>query len=1161
MATPRSLASIVCLMALLAWSAIARAGGPDFQAGNYTSFDKAGKKVCVLNFAQDPQVQTRYLVSGWVGAMIKVPISGVYSTSDNRFKGQWMPIAVGGIRAFAVADLNGEWRADQSEFVIRYPGCPNLRLKFDAGEPDPTTPKLEIKAVDLEPPVAGALLKGRITLSATNLKGSAAAQVWLSVQSKDENTGLVETVAEFSGAGEQVIDLARLPATIPVGADSILVRVNAAMPEAEPTEVRWRGTAKVEAATRPVVLSMFSVDGPTEVSSDHVGDIGWKYSLSGVQGGRAEVTETVTITSMDRPAEVVKCEPIKRVLPCPPEAAAAPTLRLAVKTLSPGGYAAVVKVESPQMQTYNGVIHFFVETPKRDSEANVEPAAISGTAVIAPASIKPKGKTSLAVQYGFDRGPDAVDVDAVFELLDLKGNVTKSIKKRVDLRKGKQAKHNFDLSSDVPGVYTVKVRVSGEKCTTWSTSAMFTVEKPVTTGQVNPPPSPQGNAAQGTYGLVKKVVGRAPEAGDSQYGVLTGNISQNACSFNYATKPPYEGKWEVKATFDTPKSVLKPGEVIELKCSGSGSESGKDLGAMGIGCGWGAEGNCEVIERKKFYIGRASDGKFYSSGDGFTKFKVGTGGKITLTAAQGGLAWGHGGIWDPCTYTYEWNALPTVEAGADPAVKGGEEEEKGATLNSTDPDDEPQKAIHAWLEPAALTLFAGEVSKIVDIHIENFRTDTVDRVEVIFPEKTDNWASLPGQIVVNGGNGSYDPANMGRPVHVDGYFFAARETAPGGDFEIEIIVRQNKAGFERLKLLVHVVPKPRKPQDPGNGPVVTTPPPKPPAPPIGRGWPQGDTSGPPKNFAGRWATSLGAVSLTQQGDVVQGTYEGGVISGTVTGSVLTLRMDERSLSPFTGYGRWILHDSGEEFEGGWTQSASYGPPVRGWTGRRVTTGGASPNVPDPIGAKPTTPVTTVDGKPAVDGGAKPKPGTLDLTPGNFAKNGWTSVGAGASVKVEGDHLVCDVPKASDGAAESFAATPLEGDFDISVDYEHVDWKFSDELSLSWSVFLSPVPHTESRELIQVMRTSGDGGRGFGDIVINASSKAEPVDVPAVTDRTGTLRIARAGNSVRIWQKQGAEWKQAAAFETELPAKLHLGFVVERQGNGSAKVSLTPHPTR
>src|SRR6185295_12584233 len=104
--------------------------------------------------------------------------------------------------------------------------------------------------------------------------------------------------------------------------------------------------------------------------------------------------------------------------------------------------------------------------------------------------------------------------------------------------------------------------------------------------------------------------------------------------------------------------------------------------------------------------------------------------------------------------------------------------------------------------------------RIVNVHIENFRTNTADRVEVIFPQKTDNWASLPGQIVVGGGNGSYDPANMGRPVHVDGYFFSARETAPGGDFEIEIIVQQKKAGFVRLKLPVHVVPKPPKPQDP-----------------------------------------------------------------------------------------------------------------------------------------------------------------------------------------------------------------------------------------------------------------------------------------------------------------------------------------------------------
>jgi formylglycine-generating enzyme required for sulfatase activity len=62
--------------------------------------------------------------------------------------------------------------------------------------------------------------------------------------------------------------------------------------------------------------------------------------------------------------------------------------------------------------------------------------------------------------------------------------------------------------------------------------------------------------------------------------------------------------------------------------------------------------------------------------------------------------------------------------------------------------------------------------------------------------------------VVGGGDGSYEPANMGRPVHADGYFFSARVTAPGGVCEIDILVQQNGAGFERLKLLVRVVPRP-----------------------------------------------------------------------------------------------------------------------------------------------------------------------------------------------------------------------------------------------------------------------------------------------------------------------------------------------------------------
>jgi len=57
---------------------------------------------------------------------------------------------------------------------------------------------------------------------------------------------------------------------------------------------------------------------------------------------------------------------------------------------------------------------------------------------------------------------------------------------------------------------------------------------------------------------------------------------------------------------------------------------------------------------------------------------------------------------------------------------------------------------------------------------------------------------------VGGGDGSYDPANMGRPEHVDGYFFSARRTAPSGTTLINIIVRQKDCPEQHLTLTVNV---------------------------------------------------------------------------------------------------------------------------------------------------------------------------------------------------------------------------------------------------------------------------------------------------------------------------------------------------------------------
>lgn len=150
---------------------------------------------------------------------------------------------------------------------------------------------------------------------------------------------------------------------------------------------------------------------------------------------------------------------------------------------------------------------------------------------------------------------------------------------------------------------------------------------------------------------------------------------------------------------------------------------------------------------------------------------------------------------------------------------------KASSMTATGPaDDEERFQIKARIEPSSITLRAGEPSQIVNIIISGFRTRTEDRVEVVFPQATDGWASLPNQIVVGAGNGSYWPPNMDRPEHTDGYFFSARQTAPGGTTTIRIIVRQRGAGQIEIPLTVTVIPKSGRVPNPNNPNKPTNPP-------------------------------------------------------------------------------------------------------------------------------------------------------------------------------------------------------------------------------------------------------------------------------------------------------------------------------------------------
>lgn len=561
---------------------------------------------------------------------------------------------------------------------------------------------------------------------------------------------------------------------------------------------------------------------------------------------------------------------------------------------SPGRYRIDFQLQGIGVTGHTGFTTIDVTgTPSRQQEPKGD---LRGSIQFDRGSTTASDPVNVTLSYSLS-GRSSAEVDESVELIGPSGSVVASSNKQRSLMKGEAEARRWVVNAAEPGAYRLKAKVSGPDVTPLETEAALTVkpkekEGGTAGGETKPP------KVEGTYGLVKIEPGFAPTDGQGPYGYWTGNYSGTSFQCTWTATRDYQGTYSYKCDFSSPPSVLKPGEEIELTTTSSASRTSENQPYHGSGSKWYVEG-AEVLEAVGAFSGSASDGKFYSSGKGKTRFKVGSGGTIKLIAGQGQ---GIGNNQRAPIFIYQWNSPPIVDT-------GGTDEKDEPIVNTktglypVGDDDQEEGPLRAFLQPTSITLRAGEMSEIVNVHISNFRKRTEDRVEVIFPEKTDNWASLPGGIVVMQGDGSYWPPNMGRPEHVDGYFFRARSTALSSKQSVTIIVRQRKAGEVRLTLDVTVIGKG------SSGP-----------PPSGASW------------AGAWSSNFDDMVLTQEGDKVSGWF--GVdrykVSGTVVGRVFTFKISDGK-DEF-GSGKLTLSEDGKSFEG--TLTVAGNDPME-WKGRRV----------------------------------------------------------------------------------------------------------------------------------------------------------------------------------------------------------------------------------
>ncbi len=168
------------------------------------------------------------------------------------------------------------------------------------------------------------------------------------------------------------------------------------------------------------------------------------------------------------------------------------------------------------------------------------------------------------------------------------------------------------------------------------------------------PMQPSAPSGGGVFKLSKKEIGHVPGPDKGPYGTWSGSISESSFNAIYQTTSSYEFNVNLQANWTVPPETLRPGDTVELGVVTSGSVTGKDRGAVGLSAGWEISGSATVISNTRAFSGISESGKEFGGGSGAIKFKVGSGGTITIASNRGGVSWGSGGNFTPCVYTYSF---------------------------------------------------------------------------------------------------------------------------------------------------------------------------------------------------------------------------------------------------------------------------------------------------------------------------------------------------------------------------------------------------------------------------------------------------------------------------------------------------------------------------
>lgn len=153
---------------------------------------------------------------------------------------------------------------------------------------------------------------------------------------------------------------------------------------------------------------------------------------------------------------------------------------------------------------------------------------------------------------------------------------------------------------------------------------------------------------------------------------------------------------------------------------------------------------------------------------------------------------------------------------------------------------------------------------------------------------------------------------------------------------------------------------------------------------------------------------------------------------------------------------------------------------------------------------------------------------------------WSVINDGTGVTVQEVNQRVEIELAANAAGDPFmggyrSTAVYSGDFDVAISYSLLEWPTKNGVRVGLAMLSDTVPLS----FWSMERVSGGAIEAYGDVYLTDFNTSLGMLV-STTDTSGTLRVARTGNTISAWYLASGAW-QLVRSEVVSSGDLHFSF--------------------